>query len=420
MLIVNLIKQEWKKSYRAQGYYKNLAVSIMLGFFVLYMAVVFLFMGFALNSILEKADNALNPMELFNGGMLYLILAGLVIRFLMQPLNTFNLPPYQLLPIKRSTLINFLLLKPLANPVNYFLLLVVVPFAVKSVVGYYSVLMAVKFILSFIFIIWFNSLTASYLKRKFGNGLFQFILIILIIPGFAALEYFKLLEQQAENPKNNASAVIGEMHCNYQLKNYAEAIDYAKKVLGLERTGTELMNESHYIIAKSDFSIQENNKAHSSDSSKFDLASYDRPLQEFQIVAECAKNVLGAESEYNVAYINYLQKNYKQSEKIIFDFINSEGDYPYWVTKALILLADNYLAVNDNFQAKTTLKSIISDSDVPELIKFAQDKLDKITAAEEAAKQTKTVEEPIKIKFEGDSTEQKKLFTEPVQQEIKK
>lgn len=192
MLIVNLIKQEWKKSYRAQGYYKNLAVSIMLGFFVLYMAVVFLFMGFALNSILEKADSTLNPMELFNGAMLYLILSGLAIRFLMQPLNTFNLPPYQLLPIKRSTLINFLLLKPLANPVNYFLLLIVVPFAVKSVVGYYSALMAVKFILSFIFIIWFNSLTASYLKRKFGNGLFQFILIILILPGIAALEYFKL------------------------------------------------------------------------------------------------------------------------------------------------------------------------------------------------------------------------------------
>lgn len=192
MLIANLIKQEWKKSYRAQGFYKNLAVSIMLGFFALYMAVVFLFMGLYLNEILEKAHKTLNPTELFNGAMLYLLLFGLAIRFFMQQLNTFNLPPYQVLPVKRTTLINFLILKPLASPINYFLLLVVVPFAIKSVVGYYNVLVAVRFILSFILLVWFNSLTASYLKRKFGTGLFSFLSVILVLLGIGALEYFKV------------------------------------------------------------------------------------------------------------------------------------------------------------------------------------------------------------------------------------
>ena len=192
MLVVNLIKQEWKKSYRAQGFYKNLAVSILLGFFAVYMAVVFLFLGFTLNQILEKANGTLNPLELFNGAMLYLMLGGMAIRFFMQPLNTFNLLPYQVLPVKRSTLINFLMLKPLTSPLNYFLLFVVVPFAVKSVVGYYSVPVAIRFVLSFIFLIWFNSLTAAFLKRKFGNGLLSFLIVILIFPAIGALEYFKL------------------------------------------------------------------------------------------------------------------------------------------------------------------------------------------------------------------------------------
>src|ERR1035437_4090179 len=102
MLIQNLIAQEWKKGFRAQGYYKNLAVSIMLGFFAVYMAVVLLFLGISLNQILEKVDDRLNPLELFNGAMLYILLAGLTIRFFMQQLNTLNLPPYQVLPIKRS------------------------------------------------------------------------------------------------------------------------------------------------------------------------------------------------------------------------------------------------------------------------------------------------------------------------------
>jgi hypothetical protein len=192
MLILDLVVQEWKKSYRAQGFYKNLAVSLLLGFFTLYMAAVLLFIGFSLNEILEKANNTLNPMELFNGAMLYIMLIGLIIRFAMQQLNTINLPPFQVLPIKRSLLINFLLLKPLTNPINYFLLLVVVPFAIKSVVGYYSAAVAFRFVLSFVFLIWFNSLTGAYIKRKYGSGLLSFVLIILAFAGIVALEYFKL------------------------------------------------------------------------------------------------------------------------------------------------------------------------------------------------------------------------------------
>ncbi len=213
-----------------------------------------------------------------------------------------------------------------------------------------------------------------------------------------ALDYFKQLEQQAENPKNNASAKIGQMRCNYQLKNYADAILSSTIVLALDKVSNELIHESHYIIGQSMLATQK----------------YDDAIAEFRSVANSAKNELGAEAKFNIALIQYLKSDYKQSEKTIFDFINGDGDYPYWVTKGLILLADNYSALNDNFQAKTTLKSIITDSDIPELIKTAQEKLDKIIAAEEAAKQIKIVSEPIKLKFEGDSTEQKKLFTEPL------
>jgi hypothetical protein len=192
MLILNLVIQEWKKSYRSQGFYKNLAVSIMLGLLALYMAAALLFLGFSLNEILEKVNNKLNPLELFNGATLYIMLIGMVIRFAMQQLNTFNLPPYQVLPIRRSLLVNFLLLKPLTSPINYFLLLVVIPFSIKSVIGYYGVAVAVRFVLNFVFLVWFNSLMAAFLKRKFGSNLISFILVILTFAGIVALDYFKI------------------------------------------------------------------------------------------------------------------------------------------------------------------------------------------------------------------------------------
>lgn len=215
-----------------------------------------------------------------------------------------------------------------------------------------------------------------------------------------ALDYYKQLGQQAENPKNTYMAAIGLMRCSYQLKNYADAIGYSNIVLSLEKLSNEVRHEAHYIIAQSFLATQK----------------YDDAMAEFRALANTAKSEIGAEALYQVAYIQFLKNNYKDTEKTIFDFINGDGNYPYWVTKALILLADNYVATKDNFQAKTTLKSIITDSDIPELIKIAQEKLDKINADEEAAKLVKPELEPIQLKFEGDTTEQKKLFAEPVTQ----
>lgn len=192
MIALVLIKHEWQKSLRAQGFYKNLAVNILLAFFGLYIAAVLLFLGFSLDNILEKAHNSLNPLELFNGATLYIFIAGLAFRFLMQQLNSINLPPYQILPIKRSSLINFLLLKPLMSPVNYLLLLVIIPFAIQSVMHYYSLGVTIQFVCNFILMVWFNSLMASFLKRKFGAGLISFIIIIVFIAGIIALEYFKI------------------------------------------------------------------------------------------------------------------------------------------------------------------------------------------------------------------------------------
>jgi len=192
MILKSLISQEWTKSLRKQGFYKNLAVNIMLGFMVLYFGTIFLFLGFHLDDMLEKADAKLNPMELFNGAMFYVLLIGLSFRFFMQQLNTINLPPYQVLPIKRSLLVNYLLLKPLFSPINYFMLLVLIPFSVQSVSKYYDGFTAFRFVLSFIFVVWFNSQFAAFLKRKYGTSFLSFIVVLVVLGSIAALEYFKV------------------------------------------------------------------------------------------------------------------------------------------------------------------------------------------------------------------------------------
>jgi tetratricopeptide (TPR) repeat protein len=213
-----------------------------------------------------------------------------------------------------------------------------------------------------------------------------------------ALDYFKQLEQNAENPKNNTAAKIGIMRSGYEVKDYAVAVEYAAKVISLDKIGNELINEAHFITGKSYLAQDKKDEA----------------MMEFKTVASSSKNVTGAEASYNIAWIQYNKAEYKQAQKTIFDFFNRDGNFPEWIDRSLLLLADSYLALNDNFQAKTTLQSVIDDSKNAELVKTAKEKLAAIIAAEETARLSKTIPaEPVQIQFDGNSQEQKKLFTEP-------
>jgi tetratricopeptide (TPR) repeat protein len=213
-----------------------------------------------------------------------------------------------------------------------------------------------------------------------------------------ALDYYKQLEQNAENPKNNTIAKIGIMRCDYEVKDYNGAIEYAGKVMSMDKAGAELINEAHYITAKSYLALNKTEEA----------------LMEFKTVASNSKNETGAEASYSIAVVQYTKADYKTSQKTIFEFFKKGGDYPDWIDKSLLLLADDYSALKDNFQAKTTLQSVIDDSKNVEMVKTAREKLAVINAAEEAAKLSKTIpSEPVQIQFDGNSKEQKKLFTEP-------
>jgi hypothetical protein len=194
MIILNLLKQEWLKTKRAKAFYKNLAVNIIFSLLILYFAAIFLFLGFKLGSILEMFHIALglNPVEILNGAIIYAILGGILLRLFMQQLGTINLFAYQMLPVKRSTIVNFLLFKSLVSPLNYLALLIVIPFALTSVTNYYDGATSFRFVLNIVFIIWFNSLFAAFLKRRFTSAFTSFMLLISLIAAVAAMEYFKL------------------------------------------------------------------------------------------------------------------------------------------------------------------------------------------------------------------------------------
>ncbi|MBN8702535.1 MAG: tetratricopeptide repeat protein [Bacteroidetes bacterium] len=207
---------------------------------------------------------------------------------------------------------------------------------------------------------------------------------------------YAAIESQAEQQANIHNAKIALMRCYFELKRYNEAIAYSTKVLGLEKISTDISDEAHITIARSNMALEK----------------YDDALVEYTSIAQNSKSDKGAEAIYEIAYIQFLKTEFKESEKTIFQLVNSDNASSYWITKGLILLADNYQAKNDLFQAKHTLKSVIENTDIEDLKKIAEQKFNSILELEQ--KQIPVLKaEDLKVEYKTNSLEYQNLFQEP-------
>jgi len=192
MIERDLLKHQWLKQYRAPGFYKNLVVNILLSITGLYFAFILVGLGLLFPEIVKEVAPELAASDVLNGLIIYTSLGVLIFRYFMQSLNTVDQQPYQVLPIKRRTLVNYVLLMPLLNPFNYISLLFFIPVSITIVSKTYGAWGACQFVFMIIFMIWFNVLFATWLKRKYESTLWGTLFVMLIAGGIFLLEYFKV------------------------------------------------------------------------------------------------------------------------------------------------------------------------------------------------------------------------------------
>ncbi len=192
-------------------------------------------------------------------------------------------------------------------------------------------------------------------------------------------------------PQDANDARIGMMRAAWALKDYDNAPIAANKILTSDNVSADLATEAHLVLARS--AMQKQNT---------DLA-----YNEYALAKAGSKNENGAEAAYNIALIQNIRKDYKLSEKSVFEIMKEQAGYKVWVGKSFLLLSDNYIALNDTFQAKYVLNNFIAHTDLADLKLQAQDKLNKIQEAEKA----KALAKPEKdITIPMDTPEDQKLF----------
>lgn len=181
-----------------------------------------------------------------------------------------------------------------------------------------------------------------------------------------ALNSFNQLEYLADLQANIFQAQVEQMRLAFQLNKYDLVQKYSQLIINKDINDDNLLSEAHVLLGKSALKADDYNLA----------------LNEFT-TASSAPNKYGVEATYHIAHIQHLRGEFDVCETTIFSLIKNFSSYDYWIGKALILLADNYVEQDDTFQAKATLQNVIEKSEFPELVHSSNEKLSKIVALEE-------------------------------------
>ncbi len=186
------------------------------------------------------------------------------------------------------------------------------------------------------------------------------------------IKFYDELQKNASTNKEKTAAWVGLMTAYYDSNKLDSATIYADKVLGHGSAAPDAENKA--LLHKGKIAYQKKD--------------YDAAQDYFLSCLNGAKDISAAESQYMVAKIQYEKKQYKQSIETLYDFNNTFYSYETWFGRSFLLIADNFIAKNELFQARETLLSIIQKSPVEDIRKQAQVKLDQLNALD-GTKKTK-------------------------------
>ena len=131
----------------------------------------------------------------------------------------------------------------------------------------------------------------------------------------------------------------------YETENFEKAYNYAQKVLAKDKLKENVKLDAQIIVARTSFKTDK-------------LAT----AQEFfEEVGKTAKGELKAETLYYDALFKNRNNQYKASTEVVQKLIADYSAYKYWGVKSYVIMAKNYYALNDAYQATFILENIIKN-----------------------------------------------------------
>lgn len=137
-MMLRFLTLEWRQYFRSSYWQKGIALKLIIGVLVVYFIGVFLVLGIASYYILREEFPEKDPLQVVNSSLLYVILGDLVVRYLMQKLPVMQIKPFLNVPIKKRTLVHFVLRKSSFSVFNSVGLFFYIPFSIVLIKEGYS------------------------------------------------------------------------------------------------------------------------------------------------------------------------------------------------------------------------------------------------------------------------------------------
>ncbi|SDG57730.1 tetratricopeptide repeat protein [Psychroflexus sediminis] len=178
-----------------------------------------------------------------------------------------------------------------------------------------------------------------------------------------AIETLSRLENEASFSQNILFAQSNLMKAYYEIENYDKALAYAELILSKDINDEEVMSDALVFIARSSLKTGDEARAESA----------------YKEVLEMATGKLKAEALYYDAYFKNKSGEYEASTAVVQDLTKNYSRYREFGVKGLLLMAKNFNALGDNYQATYILENIIKNfQSYPEVISEAEELLQSI------------------------------------------
>lgn len=182
-----------------------------------------------------------------------------------------------------------------------------------------------------------------------------------------ALPYLERLESVANIQQNRTFAQSNLMKGYYGQKNYPKTLEYADKVLANGTIDNRIKSDAQIMIARSAMATGDEAKAESA----------------YRDVLKIASGATAAEALYYDAYFKNKSGDHETSNTAVQKLAKDYAAYKEWGGKGLIIMAKNFYALDDAYQATYILDSVIANfAQFPEIVTEAKGELAIIKAKE--------------------------------------
>ncbi|CAL2076016.1 tetratricopeptide repeat protein [Tenacibaculum sp. 190524A05c] len=183
----------------------------------------------------------------------------------------------------------------------------------------------------------------------------------------AAIPLLERLEKEANIPQNRIFAESNLMKGFYNKKEYKKAVQYAEKVLSNGKIDQIVAEDARIYIARSAIKTE----------------NYVTAEEYYSVLNNTATGELKAETLYYKAFFLNEAEAYEDSNIEVQNLIANYSTYKYWGVKSYIVMAKNYYALKDAYQATYILDNIVKNfTQFKDLVEEAKNELSTIKSKE--------------------------------------